>query len=69
MNIYWMDYGFIWDFLTLLPTQIKAKKSAFLVRPDMAMLEVDGCNNKQDYAVFIVTAVAVDIAEAGTSKL
>ncbi len=36
-----------------------AKKSAFPVRPGAAMPAVAGCN-KQDYAVFIVTAVAVD---------
>lgn len=37
----------------------KAKKSDFPVRPGAPMPAVDGCN-KQDYAVFIVTAVAVD---------
>ncbi len=35
----------------------KAKKSAFPVRPGADMPDVDGCN-RQDYAVFIVTAVA-----------
>ncbi|MBL4820827.1 MAG: hypothetical protein JKY98_07540 [Gammaproteobacteria bacterium] len=39
-------------------TPAKAKKSAFPVRPGADMPAVDGCN-KQDYAVFIVTAVAV----------
>ena len=39
----------------------EAKKSTFPVRPGAAMPVVDGCN-KQDYAVFIVTAVAVDNA-------
>ena len=36
-----------------------ADKSAFPVRPGAAMPMVDGCN-KQDYAVFIVTAVGED---------
>ncbi len=36
-----------------------AKKSDFPVRPGADMPAVDGCN-KLDYAVFIVTAVAVD---------
>jgi hypothetical protein len=40
-------------------TPAKATKSAFPVRPGAPMPMVDGCN-KQDYAVFIVTAIAVD---------